>query len=155
MLNDPAERTLTELVSRHLTLAVHGVLGVEVGVAMILTGSPPQIEEWFGPWARVALGSSSLLAGALIILGIILTEVRMRGWLAMLAGCIGLAIWHFTMAASYIVIAATAKIDVAPLGQPVASDALGRPYIPFIYLTLLILISVQVHTLARVGRPVH
>lgn len=141
---------LFELTRRYVLLAIHGVFGVEVGLAMLFTGAPAELERIWGPTTRLTLGLWSLIPGILILTGITLGP-RFRGWCCMLVGTIGLGIWEVIMAATYTWVAVRERFVLVEPGAQIHGDGGGRAYIPFVYLTLLLLLMVHTFALLKEG----
>lgn len=150
--HDPHRRAFLEMANRNFSLAIHGIFGVEVGIAMVLTGAPYQLEDWFGPEVRVWLGLAAAIPGFLLLLGALITETRVAGWVASLAGALGLCAWSFTMAVAYAAIAINQTPQIVGPHEDLP-DTSGRVYIALLYQALFLLIGLHAITLSKLGRP--
>lgn len=147
------KRIVLELGNRTAMLCVHGGLLLVVGLMMALTGAPRPTEDWFGPWSRLVVGGSGLLAGAVILVGVALTDESTRGWRTQVAGTSMAALWHLGLTATYAFAAITERMEILAPGESLADGVVNRGYIPFIYLGYEMLVVIHAVTLARLGPP--
>jgi len=146
---------MNEIAVRRAFIVIHGIFGVWVGIAMILTGAPPPAEAWFGPEVRYVLGFSGLAFGALAIYGTYIGDDREPGWSATAVAMVGLTFWHAAMMAIYTAHAASGRGRIEILGPDEIAMTDQRPYIPFVYMTLMMLTAAHALALKRFGRPGH
>lgn len=146
------ERIKLELGNRHVLVLLHGLLLVEVGIAMVLFGTPDFFTEWYGGHARLIFGFGAIAPGATLILGSFISDEVRLGYYLQIFGLLGVITWEFAMAASYAVLAWTAGFDVIPLSDTTTINP-SRPYVSLIYLNILSLATVHLVTLLRLGKP--
>lgn len=147
------KRIVLEIQNRTLMLCVHGLILMLVGLMMATTGAPLVTEEWFGPWSRIVVGSWAIVAGAVSIFGVALSDDIRLGWRSMLVGSLAGGLWHLGLASTYGWAAITTKMSILLPGEPLGSDIVSRGYIPFIYLGYVLLIAIHAVTLIRLGPP--
>lgn len=151
---DALHRAEIGLASRHEALMLYGLLGVQVGLAMMFTGAQPPIESSFGLYARVWFGLAALIGGGLVSYGALAGDRTRRGWRACLVGAIIMGSWCTAMAITYTFAIIGSGVhfswpwDPMPLGPEV-----GRLFVPFLYQTLALLVGLHVVTLVRMGPP--
>jgi hypothetical protein len=150
------QRGMTAVNSRFIALAIYGMLGILVGLAMTATGAPGRVEEAFGPWIRLILGATAFAGGVMTMIGNIGSTNSRRSWALAFAGLNLLAIWGFTMAGVYFASALKEGFMVAWPWQDLPPDS-GRLYVPLLYECLFFLFLLHVVTLVRLRprRPVH
>lgn len=147
------DRIYLELANRTTLLALHGWVGILVGLAMAATGAPLPIEEAMGPWARLALGGWGLGFGAILLVGASIGRNRTAGWSALIAGTLGLAFWHALVMMAYADGAFDGGIKFLMPGETLGPDVTNRGYIPFIYLGYVMLVLTHAVTLILLDRP--
>jgi hypothetical protein len=145
-------RIRLELANRHLLILIHGLLLFEIGIAMLLTGAPDFASEWFGPHARLWLGGGAIIPGAVVIVGAWLTDERRSGYWLQCVGLAGVGIWHSVMVALYGFYAFKSGVPILSFGE-VNVPGSARLYIPLVYLNIMLLATVHLVTLLRLGRP--
>jgi len=143
---------LIALESRTMALFIYGAIAVGVGLAMLLTGVPGDIEAEFGPRSRVILGVPLTYAGTLLIAGSFLANERRWAWWSALTGFILFCGWALAMAVAYAWIATTHGVDMTWPWREIAPDA-GRLYITIFYQGIAVLTGMHAVTLLRLGRP--
>lgn len=152
IIDEALRRARIGLTSRLQALALYGFLGIQVGIAMILTGVTSAVEEHYGPWARVYLGLPALIGGAFTLCGAFKGDRSPAGWWATFVGTNVLGLWCSIMAVVYTISAIVPGVDFGLPGETI-EPAGGRLFIPILYLHLAILIGLHAVTLIRLGRP--
>lgn len=147
------QRIVVELENRTLMLCTHGGVLLVLGLMMALTGAPAPTEAWYGPWSRLVVGGAGLIIGALMLVGVARTDDTHLGYRALLTSTLLATIWHAGLALTYAYAAATQKMALLAPGEPLSTSITNRGYIPFIYLGLMLLVSVHLRTLLRLGPP--
>lgn len=133
------ERLRLELMTRRLMVMLVGLIGVWVGIAVILTGAPNFVEQWFSPWSRYAVGGIPFLAGGAIVIGGFIGEGSSRAWYAEIVGLSGMALWYATMGGLYVALVTLQGFDLVGPGEPLQPEVTGRGYVPFLYLGLVLM----------------
>lgn len=152
LIDEALRRARIGLSSRLQALAIYGFLGVQVGIAMALTGTTIAVEDHFGPWARFWLGITALAGGGLTVIGALIGDRTRCGWWATFIGANVLGVWCSVMAVVYTIAAVVPGVAFGLPGEEI--DPLGgRLFIPILYVHLAILLGLHVVTLIRLGRP--
>lgn len=142
------------LASRTQALTLYGLLGLQVGLAMLFFGAQHPLEEAFTVWARVVFGGMATIGGLLVFAGAAIGDRTQRGWAACLAGALILGAWGTLMAVAYAI--ATSKTGIHfswPWDPDPLPAEMGRLFVPALYQTLAILVGLHVVTLVKMGRP--
>lgn len=147
------ERVRLELSTRKLMIMMMALTGVLTGAAIMLTGAPNFIEEWFSPWSRYLVGGSAFAAGLTTTVGGFIGDRVRVGWWTQIAGLFGLAAWNASMAAAYLAVVIRQGAGFVGPGEPLAADVTGRGYVPILYLGLMVVIMVPMVTMIRLRRP--
>lgn len=150
---EAVERVRLELTTRKLMVMMLAVTAVWVGIAIILTGAPRFIEEWFSPWSRYTIGSAAFLAGLTASVGGLMTDKTRRGWWVQLTGLALLVAWYASMGVAYCFLVKDQGLELVGPGEPLDPMSTGRGYVPFIYLGLSLLVLIPLGTMLRLGRP--
>lgn len=140
------------LTSRSIALTLYGFLGLQVGLATMLTGTGPLLESQFGPAVRMMIGALAFVGGFLVFAGSIRGDRSRGGWVAALAGSITLAGWAAFGFIASVSVTISAGVDFALPWQGVDPDA-ARLATPALYESLFLLIMLHVITIIRLGRP--
>lgn len=147
------DRIMLELTNRTFIMAIHGTLLFAVGLMMAITGAPSPIEESFGPWSRIVLGLSAMASGSLILFGAAETDNTAPGWAALLAGFGSGMLWHLGLATAYATAALSSDMMILEPGAPFDPSVTSRGYIPLIYVGYVLLTSVHLRTVWKLGPP--
>lgn len=153
---DTADRKVRNAIivleSRSMALFIYGAMAICVGLAMLFTGVPSDIERQFGSEARVVLGVPLAYAGALLIGGSFLANERRWAWWSALIGFTLFCSWAIAMAVAYAFIAVWHDVDMTWPWRDIPEDA-GRLYITIFYQGVAVLTGMHAITLLRLGRP--
>lgn len=152
---DPAiatKQAVVWLASRTTALAFYGLLGLEVGIAMMLGGAPATVEEHFGPWIRYALGAPATLGGILLLASVVMGDRTLRGWWSALAGTATMTMWGLAMSVTFVATALENGIELLGFND-VATLGVSRLYVPLVYHNLFLLLALHLVTIVRLGRP--
>jgi hypothetical protein len=95
------ERIRLELIGRKLMIMALAVAAVFAGAAVMLTGAPNFLEDWFSPWSRYIIGGAPFLFGIIACIGGLATDRTSPGWWAQFTGLLGLTLWYAAMAGCY------------------------------------------------------
>lgn len=147
------ERVRLELASRKLMIMALGLTAVLAGIAIMLTGAPNFIEEWFSPWSRYLLGGTSFLAGLIAVMGGALGDRAALGWWIQVVGLTGMALWYAGMALAYGAIVVQQGTTVVGPGEPLSEGVTGRGYVPLLYVGLTAVVMIPLVTMIRLRRP--
>jgi hypothetical protein len=129
------------LQARNRLLLIHALIGIEVGLFVMFTGGPHQLEAAFGPWVRVALGLQAILPGALTLVGLSYGMQHRAGRMMAFFGLLGLLVWQLSMATIFIYQALTDGVFLS-LGEVMPPDA-ALSYVPWVYVNLAALMVVH------------
>lgn len=146
-------RIVLELETRNLMLLAHGGLLLVVGLMMALTGAPRLTEQWFGPWARLVVGGAGLGLGAMLLVGVALTDESHLGWRLQRFASTVAGLWHLGLSGTFAFAAATDNMELLRPGQPLEVATASRGYVPFVYIVLALLVCLHASTLWRLGPP--
>lgn len=147
------ERIRLELIARKLMIMAMAVAAVFAGAAVMLTGAPNFLEDWFSPWSRYFIGGVPFVFGSLASLGGLMTDRTSCGWWAQFSGLLGLALWYASMAVVYIGLVVVQGVSFVGPGETLPEGVTGRGYVPMIYLGLLAATCIPLVTLVRLRRP--
>lgn len=151
-VDNAVEQVRLELVTRKLMIMLVGLIGVWVGIAIILTGAPNFVEEWFSPWSRYWVGGLALLSGFCTVFGSVWDDRTRCGWWGQAAGLAGMTIWYLSMGAIYFTLVTTQGFDLVGPGEPLAADVTGRGYVPLLYAGLAMMAATPLVTLVNLRR---
>ena len=147
------ERVRLELASRKLMIMTLGLTAVLAGIAVMLTGAPNFIEEWFSPWSRYFLGGFSFVAGMVTVLGGAVGDRTRPGWWTQVVGLALMAVWYAGMALAYGNIVVDQGTTIVGPGVPLSEGVTGRGYVPILYLGLTLVVLIPLATMVRLRRP--
>lgn len=147
------ERVRLELVGRKFMVTVLALIGVWVGVAMILTGAPNFIEDWFSPWSRYFVGGAAFLAGLLTSVGGAFRDDRRAPWWCQVIGLALLVLWYGALGAAYVGLTAQQGLAFVGPGEPLPEGITGRGYVPLVYLGLMVMTATPLATMLKLRRP--
>lgn len=143
------ERIDAELENRFKLLLCHGILASTGGLLMLLFGTSQIYEDLVGPWSRLILGALALVAGLLVVTGLIVDRFA---WWVIAAGMVGLTAWYVAMTLGF---AGTVIVDPPQLSwpwSPAPEIPPTRPYIAVVYGGLSMSGIIHLHTIRRVRR---
>lgn len=148
------ERVRLELVTRKFMIMVLAMVGVWVGLAMMLTGAPSFIEDWFSPWSRYFIGGIAFGAGLTTTLGGLLGDGGRCGWWTQVAGLGLLGAWYASIGAAYVgLLYEQGGVPIVGPGEPLGAGITGRGYVPIVYAGLTIMTLTPLVTMFRLQRP--
>jgi hypothetical protein len=150
---DPTERIRLELVTRKFMVILLGLTAAWVGLAIMVTGAPSFIEDWFSPWSRFYVGGVAEAAGLTVVLGGMVGDLRRSGWWTQVTGLALLVLWYAGLGASYAVLVFQQGVDIVGPGEHLPSTESGRAYVPMVYLGLMLMTATPLVTMLRIGRP--
>ena len=147
------ERVRLELVTRKFMIMVLAMIVVWVGIAMMLTGAPRFIEDWFSPWSRYFIGGLAFSAGLVTSIGGLIGDGCRKGWWTQVAGLSGTALWYGGMSLAYLGLLCTEGLDLVAPGEPLDDILAGRGYVPIVYFGLMIMTLTPLLTMFKLQRP--
>lgn len=153
METNAVERVRLEVMARRFMVTMLALIAVWAGIAMILTGAPDFIEDWFSPWSRYFVGGIAFSAGLATSLGVAQTSHHLGGWWAQVVGLAVLTAWFAAMGMAYVGLVVMQGIEIVGPGEPLDASVTGRGYVPFVYLGLVVLSGTPLVTLLRTSRP--
>lgn len=147
------ERVMLELTARTLMMQVHGVMLAMLGLMMIITGAPAPIEADWGPWSRLALGGAAIGIGLTVLFGSAETDNEPAGWRALMIGFGSGMLWHLGLALAYTISVLGSRVQILSPGEILDASITSRGYIPLIYLGYVLLTSIHLRTVWKLGPP--
>jgi len=147
------ERVRLELVTRKFMIMVLAMIGVWVGIAMMLTGAPSFLEEWFSPWSRYFIGGAAFVGGIVTSAGGSIGDGCRKGWWTQVTGLTIMTLWYFAMGGAYLCLNARIGVPLVGPGEPLDSALSGRGYVPIVYFGLMIMTATPLVTMFTLQRP--
>lgn len=154
-LDHSIERVRLELVTRKFMVTVLAMIAVWVGIAIMLTGAPNFIEDWFSPWSRYCVGGVAFFSGIVTSIGGLEGDETKAGWRIQVIGLTTLTLWYLCMSAAYVGLVTMQGLPIVAPGEPLPDGVTGRGYVPIVYAGLMVMTATPLATLFRLGSPDH
>lgn len=152
MVMEQLRQAEISLASRMQALVTYGFLGITAGLFMTFTGAPATMEAYYGTWVRLVFGSLAVLGGVLIQVGARIGSMTRPGWKTCFAGTAVLWLWLAAMFGAYLFAATDAGIVLTWPWEPIPPTA-SRPFLPALFLTLAMLLSMHLTVLWKIRPP--